>query len=496
MRPLTPMLLFAALVFPLTVQAVEPDVIKEVFDNGLTVLLVERHQAPVVSAVVVFRVGAANEPSGATGIAHLYEHMAFKGTRNIGTRDPEREARLIADIDTLRAERERRAAANGATVETDLAALDGTIQRLEEEARDLVIPNEYAELYQRQGGVGINATTSPDVTSYYVSLPANRLPFWAHLETERMSDPVLREFYAERDVVLEERRMRVDTSPQGQMYEALIATAFMAQPYGNPTIGWPSDLERLTRPQTREFFKSHYTPENTVITLVGDLDPDATLALMAETFGRLPRAQTAPPPHTREPHINGSRRVEVMVDAEPSLVIGFLKPGIHHPDDVVLDLLQQVLTGGTPSRLYRRLVLEDGIATGVYANNGTPGVRMDNLFTIAASPRHPHTTDQVEAAILEELNRLVTEPVTPRELERAANQVEAANLRAMTSNMGLARTLTYFEAVADDWRYPFRLAEQIRELTPERVTEVAKRYFGPDHRTTSVLVPATPEVAP
>ncbi|MBI5136368.1 MAG: insulinase family protein [Nitrospirae bacterium] len=469
---------------------IQPEVRRHVLDNGLTLLMVERHQAPVISSVITYRVGSADEPSGATGIAHLFEHMAFKGTRRIGVTDARAEAPLLDEIDRLVLER---AAAAPAPDPEALAALDGRIATLSERARTLVVPNQFGDLYLRQGATGLNASTGADVTTYYVSFPANRLPFWAAIEADRMANPVLREFYAERDVVLEERRMRVDDNPGGRLYEALLASAFVAHPYGNPTIGWPSDLDHLTRPQAAAFFARYYVPANTVIALVGDFDPDEAIRLVERSFGRLPRRGAPPAPHTVEPDVDGERRVTVRHDANPQLSMAFHRPAVTDPDDVVFDVIQIILSDGPSSRLHRRLVLDARIATGVTTGGGVPGYRAPNLFVLNATPRHPHTTAEVEAALQEELERLKTEPVTARELTMAQNQAEAALIRRLGNNAGMAQSLAYSEAVAGDWRLLFTMQQRIAAVTPDDVMRVARGCFDPNRRIVAELVPTHPD---
>jgi len=500
-RPAIPRLAAAALAVLLALPAAAraaspappgPEVHRHVLDNGLTLLMVERHQAPVVSAVIVVRVGGVDEPLGRTGIAHMFEHMAFKGTRKVGTRDAAREARLLDRVDALMARREALTEPGAADDPDDpgaTAALDARIAALQSEAEALVEPNAYGNLFLRQGAVGLNASTGYDVTTYYVSLPANRLPFWAAMEHDRLAHPVFREFYTERDVVAEERRMRVDSSPDGRLWENFLATAFLAHPYGRPVIGWPSDLARLTRPEARAFYRTHYVPGRMVVALVGDLDPERTLDLVRRTLGRLPASPAGPADDavpTREPEPAGPRRVVVYDDAEPRVLVGYPRPALGDPDDAALEALDNVLGAGHVGRLYRDLVLDQGLAASVSTGSG-PGERDPGVFVIRATPRHPHTPDEVEAAVLEEVARLRAGPVEAREVERARNQVEAGIVRSMDDNAGLAHRLAYYEAVIGDWRYPFRLLDGLSALTPEDVRRAAERYLAPERRVVGVL---------
>jgi len=461
-------------------------VIEHRLANGLTVLLVERHQVPIVSVNVTFGVGGINERTGITGVAHLYEHMAFKGTRTIGTKNYARERPLLEEMHRLDAEIARRRA-EGAD-ETQLRPLLQAFKAAQERADQLVVGNEMSLLYQRHGAVGLNASTGKDVTRYVVSLPANRLPLWAALESDRMANPVLREFYKERAVVMEERRLRTDDSPTGLLYEAFAAAAFQAHPYGFPTIGWASDIQALTPADTERFFRTYYSPANATIAIVGDIDPKEVLALIERTFGRIPAGLPPPPVVTVEPPQRGERRVEVEFDAEPLVLIGYHKPAIGHADDVVFDALEAILSEGVTSRLYHRLVREKRLAAAVSADSGFPGVVAPNLFMISATPLAPHTTAEVEAAVYEELERLQTEPVSARELEKVLNNLDADLVRGLRSNSGLAGQLAYFQTVAKDWRYLLTVRERIAAVTPQDIQRVARLYFTKTNRTVATLV--------
>jgi predicted Zn-dependent peptidase len=326
-------------------------VIEHKLANGMTVLMVERHQAPIVSVNMTFGVGGVNEQVGQTGLAHLYEHMAFKGTRTVGTRDYEREQAVLDDLAMVGTELDRREREEAARAQMEgktpvpseaVQQLQRRFKELQEKAGEYVVGNEMALLYQRHGGVGLNASTGKDITRYVISLPANRLPLWAALESDRMAHPVLREFYKERGVVMEERRLRTDDSPNGLLYETFTSTAFQAHQYGVPTIGWGSDILSLTPAATEAFFKTYYGPNNATVAIVGDINPKEVIALIEQTFGKIPAAPPVPSLVTEEPPQRGERRVEIEFDAEPALAIGYHKPTIGHPDDFVFDVIDEV----------------------------------------------------------------------------------------------------------------------------------------------------------
>jgi predicted Zn-dependent peptidase len=463
--------------------------------NGLTILMVERHETPVVSINITFAVGGINEQVGQTGLAHLYEHMAFKGTRAVGTTDYEKEKPILDELSLVGTELDQRqrdlvAKGAGATAEERAAmeSLQNRFVELQNRAAQYVVGNEMALLYQRHGGVGLNASTGKDVTRYMISLPSNRLPLWAAIEADRMANPVLREFYKERGVVMEERRLRNDDSPNGLLFETFTSAAFRAHGYGIPTIGWASDIMSLKPAATEAFFKAHYGPDQATIALVGDINPIETIALIERTFGKIPTAPPPPPLVTVEPEQRGERRVEVEFDAEPAIVIGYHKPGLGHPDDEVFDVIDAVLSDGLTSRLHHKLVREKRLAASVGSDGNHPGVRAPNLFIVTATPLAPHTTAEVEAAIYEELERLKQEPVSSTELAKVLNNLDADLVRGLRSNSGLASQLSLYQAVARDWRYILKSRDKAAAVTAEDIQRVARQYFTKSNRTVAVLV--------
>ncbi|NOT23975.1 MAG: insulinase family protein [Nitrospiraceae bacterium] len=472
-------------------------VVEQKLSNGLTVLMVERHQTPVVSLNMTFGVGGVNEQVGQTGLAHLYEHMAFKGTRTVGTKDYEKERPILeewfrvgTELEQRQRELARRSLDKPASPE-DHAAIERLQKRfteLQEQAGQFVAGNEMALLYQRHGGVGLNAATGKDLTRYMISLPANRLPLWAALEADRMAHPVLREFYKERGVVMEERRLRNDDNPNGLLYETFTSAAFRAHPYGIPTIGWESDILSLTPAATEAFFKTYYGPGNATIAIVGDINPKDVMTLIEQTFGKIPAGPPQPPIVTVEPPQRGERRVEVEFDAEPSVTIGFHKPGLGHPDDYVFDVIDAVLGDGLTSRLYTSLVREKKLAASVNSDSNYPGVRSTNLFVLSATPLAPHTTAEIETAIYAEIERLKTEPVSAKELEKVLNNIDADLVRALRSNGGLASQLALYQTVAGDWRYVVKARDKVAAVTPESIQRVAAEYFTKSNRTVATLV--------
>ncbi|HEX3203571.1 MAG TPA: pitrilysin family protein [Nitrospiraceae bacterium] len=475
-------------------------VIEHKLANGMTILMVERHQAPIVSINMTFGVGGVNEQVGQTGLAHLYEHMAFKGTSTVGTKDYGKEKPILDELHRVGTELERRQrdlarrSPDTPVDPTEKAGLDELQKRfkeLQEQAAQYVAGNEMALLYQRHGGVGLNASTGKDLTRYVISLPSNRLPLWAAIESDRMASPVLREFYKERGVVMEERRLRNDDSPTGLLYETFTSAAFRAHQYGVPTIGWESDILSLTPAATEAFFKTYYGPGRATIGIVGDIDPKDVVTLIENTFGKSPPAPPPPQIVTVEPPQRGEQRVEIEFDAEPALAIGFHKPGIGHPDDYVFDVIDELLTDGPTSRLYSKLVRDSRLAASVNSDANYPGVRSANLFVLSATPLAPHSAAELETAILAELERLKKEPVSAKELERIINNLDADMVRALRSNSGLASQLALYQTVAGDWRYVLKARDKIAAVTPADIQRVATQYFTKANRTVATLVKRT-----
>ncbi len=481
---------FGAVVFflfsgPALSASLEERVVEHSLDNGLKLLVVERHDAPVVSAYITIGVGSVHETSETRGVAHLLEHMRFKGTRTLGTTDFAAEKPLLeeiervgGDLNVLRLDPDRN--------RDRISVLETRLAELQQQHKKYVVKDAFAQIYSENGGVGFNAFTSKDLTTYLVSLPSNKLELWALVESDRMRNSVLREFYTERDVVREERRRSYDTNPRGLVYETLIANAFTMHPYRNPIIGWHSDIANLTIKKTRAFMERYYAPTNTVIALVGDVHADDAIALVERYFGDLAPGTPVPAVAAVEPVQEGEKRVVVNFDAEPRLAIAFHKPTLPHKDDYAFDLIDQILGQGRTSRLYKALVEEQKLATSVSVY-GAPGSRYANLFVINAIPRHPHSPTEVETAIYRELEQLKTVPVSERDLTKARNRLVTDQLRRLRNNSGLARMLTSYQSLIGDWRYLATYEKEVGRLTAEDLMTAARTYFTKKNRTVVFL---------
>jgi len=473
----------ATLAFPL-----EGRVKEFTLSNGMKVLMLERHQSPTLSLYIRFRVGAVDENLGMTGTAHLLEHMLFKGTQTLGTKNYPEEEKILNRLDymgiLLDAERAKGEKADQAF----LKHLDKTLKELQAEHRKWVVKDEIESIYSQNGGVGFNAMTGADTTTYVVNLPSNRLELWARIESDRILNPVLRDFFSERDVVLEERRRSIESQPDRKLVEQFLANAFLAHPYGRPILGWASDVQFLDKRNTEQFFRTFYSPANTVLTIVGDLQPDEAISVVKKYFARIPPQALPPPLRTEEPEQVGERRIKVVMDANPQLAIGFHKPNPLHPDDPVCEIIEALLSYGRTSRFYKRLVEKEKIAAAVSASNGFPGERYPNLFAVFAAPRHPHTAGDLEKAILQELDRLKSEPIPEPELQKVKNQIQADFLRKLNSNSKLAYWLSYGQSLFGDCRYIGQRLKAYEKVTGEDVRRVAGKYFTSRNRTVAVLV--------
>lgn len=466
-------------------------VVEETLDNGMRILVLPREGTATVSFVVRYGVGSLHERVGETGIAHVLEHMLFKGTTTVGTRDLEAERALFGEMDALQ-ERILRQKGRPVPDSTLLDVLSDSLEALEDSARTFVESNEFDRILSEHGARNLNATTGLEGTTYFVQLPANRARLWFVLEADRMANPVFREFYTERDVVTEERRSRIDDDPSGRLYEEHLGLAYRAHPYGVPVIGHMSDLENLTRAQAREYYERFYGARNAVVTVVGAIRPDSILRWADDYLGRIRPGRRPDPVLTREPEQRGERRAEVVFDAEPRVRMGWHVVARHHPDTPALLVMSSLLTGGRTSRLQRRMIREERLATFVGSSVG-PGDLHPALFSIEAVPRAPHTTEELERAIYEEIDRLKRQPPGDDELQRVRNQLEASRIRRLESNLGLALQLATAESKFRDWRETFRFTERLRDVEPEDVRKVARRYFSAENRSVATLVPEDDE---
>lgn len=456
-------------------------------DNGLKFIVLERHEAPVVTCYTHANVGAADEVTGITGLAHLFEHMAFKGTQTIGTTDYEAEVEVMAKIDdifqAIKAERRKGDKADPQR----LAELQQQFRQAQQESQAFLVHDEFDKVLKRAGAMGLNAGTSSDYTVYFVNLPSNKLELWMLMESDRFLNPVLREFYKEKNVVMEERRQRTESRPVGKLLEEFLATAYKAHPYGEPVVGHMSDIETLTRAEAQAFFRTHYVPSNLAMAVVGDVDPARVKELAAEYFGRIPARPQPDPVETVEPEQQGERRVIVEDPAQPFVLIGYHKPSINHPDNAVFDAITDIMGTGRTSRLYKSLVKEERVAVYASGFQGMPGTKYPGLFLFYAVPARDRSNQECEEAIYAEIERLKDELVDAQDLEKAKTRARAELIRQLDSNSGLAGQLTFYEVMTGDWRNLFKQLDQIEQVTAEDIQRVARTYFTTKNKTVGII---------
>jgi predicted Zn-dependent peptidase len=456
--------------------------------NGLHFIVVQRHEAPVVSFHTYVNAGSVDDPSGATGIAHMFEHMAFKGTESIGSKNWPEEKKAIdqteAVYDRLDAERNNGLKADPAKV----AALQAELKAAEDKAGSFVEPNLYPRIIEQNGGEGMNAQTSWDSTEYFYSLPSNRMELWFLLESQRFIQPVFREFYKERDVVMEEYRMRVESEPQGKLMQAFLATAFSAFPYRIMGTGWPSDVAHLRRADAWRFFREYYVPGNITLAIVGDVDPAQARRLADKYFGPMEARPLPPLLHTAEPAQEGPKQAEVKSASQPLLFLGYKRPDQLSQEDPIFDVISGILSSGRTGLLYKELVRDKQIALEADADDTFPGGKYPNLFMFFLAPAAGHTTAENEKAFYELLDGFKSKRVDDVTLARVKTKTRADLIRRLDSNSGLAGLLTAYYAIYGDWRKLFTSLDDLDRITADDVQRVAKECFVPEKRTVAYLI--------
>lgn len=455
-------------------------------ENGLHFIIIERPVAPVATFVSFVNVGSADEPVNNTGIAHIFEHMAFKGSRTIGTDDWEAEQAAIDRMDEAYQQWLREQNRSQPDAER-IAELWAEFEHWQEEAGQYIRSEEFTQIIEREGGVGLNAFTSADATGYFYSLPQNKAELWFYLEAQRFRYPVFREFYVEKDVIMEERRMRTDSSPQGRLLEEFISVAYSAHPYRNPVIGWPSDITATTIEDTRRFYETHYVPSNITMAIAGDVDPERMRELAEQYFGDMPAGDPPPQVMTEEPAQRGERRFEIEDRSQPLFIAGYKGVAEGHPDAPALELLGSILSSGRTSRLYRRMVQEEQLALGVQALTGFPGSRYPSLFVTFAVPNQGVELQDVERVLDEEIEKAKEGDLRQDELDRVLTNARASQVRGLASNMGLALGLAEAHARHGDWRSAFNYIDQLQEVTLEDLQRVARQYLVKQNRTVGVV---------
>ncbi len=457
----------------------------KVLPNGLTLIVCERPEAPVFSFYTEVDAGSANDPQGASGLAHMFEHMAFKGSTEVGTTNYPAEKMALAKVEVAYAAYDAEFRKRVGQDKAKLAELHKAFEDAQAAAQKFVIPNQFSEIAEQNGAVGINASTSEDSTQYFWSMPSNRLELWAYLESQRIGHPVEREFYKERDVVQEERRMRIDSSPVGRMLEQFLATAYVAHPYGRSGVGWESEISQVTATEAEAFHKKYYVPANIVIAVVGDVKASTAMPILEKYFASIAAGPKPEPMTTVEPPQTSEKYVTLHDASQPFYIEGYHKPDYLDPDDAVYDAISDVFSNGRTARLYRSLVRDQRIAQTAQGFSGYPGEKFPGMFAVYAVPLPGHTDDEMRVAIEKELDQLKTEDISDAELERYKTRAKADMLRGLADNDGLAHTLADYQLRFGDWRQMFRDLDKVDKVTKADVRRVANKIFVENNRTTA-----------
>ncbi len=506
--------LLLLLIAPLALAAESPAIaVEEIrLANGMKWLLFPRHDAPTISAGWVARVGSVNERPGITGLSHFFEHMMFKGTRVIGTKDIDADLKLIEEQERLREEmrgelagmreRLRRGEIDDLQKPENQSQryreLDAQFDALVQKQRETIVKDQLAQIYTKNGGEFLNASTSEDWTVYFVRVPSNRLELWAWLESDRLLNPVFREFYSERDVVFEERRLRTDSTPLGKFDEELNALFWEAHPYKWPVVGWASDIPMYTLAQAKDYFATYYAPNNLTGVLVGDFQAAQVKPLLERYFGRIPRGATQPlEVVTLEPAQLGEKRYNAVAETSPTVRAFWKAVPFVHKDQAALDLLSDLLSGRT-GRLYKGLVLGRQVAND--ASAFTDFKKYAGSFGVEVTLKDGQEPAAAEKALFEEIERLKDEPVPAEELQKVKNQAKANAFRRLSQPVFIMFQLLLYEGMGD-WRYINTSAAATDAVTPADLQRVAKQYLTPESRTVAVFLrkqgaaPEDPELA-
>ena len=490
-------ILLGLFLVPLWLGAQQVAVKEHQLSNGMKVLLLERNDAPSISGGWVARVGSVDERPGITGMAHLFEHMMFKGTPTIGTKDYEKDIEIIAAQekvrDAMRSEERRMREMWRRGEITDLQdpdqktaewkQLNEEFKKLVEDHRKVIVKNEFDRIYTANGGSGMNAYTSYDHTAYFITVPANKLELFMWMESERLLRPVLREFYAERDVVFEERRMRTESTPLGKFFESFNSLFWESHPYSWPIIGWPSDITAISKKQADAFYGTYYMPQNLTLVLVGNFKSKPALALAEKYFGRLKKGEGLPPDVvTLEQPQKAEKRFYAEAETNPNVDIYWHTPAFGHKDTYPLSVLAQVLSTRT-GRLHKELVLGKKLATDTWAWQGAR--KYAGEFNMGAEITDGNTPEMAEQEIYRLIEQIKTEPVPAKELQKVKNNFAAAEHRRLSSNHPILMQIMRSEGLGN-WREINEAGPKIQAVTPADLQRVAKKYFTKENRAVAV----------
>jgi predicted Zn-dependent peptidase len=473
----------------------EQRITTKVLPNGLTLVICERPEAPVFSYSTFIDAGDVNDPSGQSGLAHMFEHLAFKGTSQIGTNDYAAEKIALAKVEAANDAYEAEYLKAVGRDEKKLAELKQTFLDAQKEAHKFVIPNQFTDVAERNGAEGLNAETAQDETVYFWSMPENRLELWAWLESGRLADVVPREFYKERDVVNEERRMRTDSNPIGRLVEQFLATAYVAHNYGRSNIGWPSEVSQINATEAMEFHKKYYVGSNIVVAVVGDVKASDALPMLERYFSKIPAGPKPEEMTTVEPKQFAEKTVAIREQTQPFYLEGYHRPDYRSPDAEVYDAITDIMSNGRVSRLYRSLVRDQQIAAEAEGFSPFPGDKYPGLFAFYAVPLPGHTPAEMRDAIHKEIDKLKATDVSDEELAMYKTRTRADLLRGLADNQGLANSLAQYQTRYGDWRELFLQLDKVDKVTKADIRRVANEVFVPSNRTESWIETEAPAAA-
>jgi predicted Zn-dependent peptidase len=467
----------------------------KVLPNGLTLIVCERPEAPVFSFYTLVDAGSADDPQGESGLAHMFEHIAFKGTDQIGTTDYAAEKVALVKVEAAYAAYDSEFRKIVGKDPAKLASLKKDFEDAQAAAQKYVVPNQFAELAEKNGAVGLNASTEEDSTQYFWSMPSNRLELWAYMESGRIGNPVAREFYKERDVVQEERRMRIDSNPIGGMVEQFLATAYVAHPYGRSGVGWESEISQVTATEAEAFHKKYYVPSNIVIAMVGDVKAAEVMPILTKYFGPIPAGPKPEPMTTIEPAQFAEKSVIIREASQPFYLEGYHRPDYRDIDNSVYDAITDIFSNGRTARLYKSLVRDQQIAADAEGFSGFPGEKYPGLFAFYGVPVPGHTPEEMREAIHKEIDKLKNEDVTDEELQMFKTRARADLLRGLADNEGLAHQLAEYQTRYGDWRQLFHELDDIDKVSKADIRRVANKIFI-ENNLTSARIEFTPPAKP
>jgi predicted Zn-dependent peptidase len=455
--------------------------------NGLRFIVLERHDVPIFSYRTFVNTGAVDEHPGITGIAHMFEHMAFKGTTHIGTTDWEKESVALALVDrtyaALMAEKRKGAEADSGKIQSLESAFDAA----QKDADQYVISNAYSKLVEQAGANALNAGTGVDYTRYMSDFPSNKLELWAMTEGDRLTYPVLREFFKERSVVQEERRMRYEATGSGRLFLDFLDNSFDVFPYKTGAIGRMEDLQSFSREDAQAFHDAHYVAKNIVIAVVGDVKTAEVKKLAEKYFSAVPDRDPAPPVSVVEPPRTKEHRIVHDENDQPIVFFGYRIPSVKDPKWHAYEALADVLGSGRSGRLYTKLVKEDKVAVALGVSAGFPGDKYPNLMFGYLVPAAGVDPDSALAATDLEISRFVrTAPITEEELAGFKTRALAEFWGSVQNNGSTADRLVYYEGILGDWRRLFSQVDEVNALTVSDVMNVAKDLRA-DNRTVGIL---------